>query len=82
MVRERQRRLGGDAVKVGWMKEYIGIFENKEAGKKAKEGARQEAKEIWITEGGSKQAWASERKMKEQSKAWTLEGSLNDPSED
>ena len=62
-IKERQTRLGPNAVSFGWVKAHNELFGNKEADRLAKEATQLYPENPWITEGGLKQAW---RKMREE----------------
>jgi len=61
-IRERQFRLGPNAVSFGWVKAHNELHGNEEADRLAKEATNLYPEDSQITEGGLKQAW---RKMRE-----------------
>jgi len=61
-IKERQARLGPNAVSFRWVKAHNELFGNKEADRLAKMATQLYPEDPQITEGGLKQAW---RKMRE-----------------
>ena len=62
-IKERQTRLGPNAVSFGWVKAHNEVHGNEEADRLAKEATNSYPEDPQITEGGLKQAW---RKMREE----------------
>jgi len=62
-IRERQSRLGPNAVSFGWVKAHNELHGNEEADRLAKEATTLYPEDPQITEGGLKQAW---RRMREE----------------
>jgi len=62
-IRERQSRLGPNAVSFGWVNAHNDLYGNEKADQLAKKATKLYPKDPQITEGGLKQAW---RKMREE----------------
>jgi len=62
-IRERQSRLGPNAVSLGWVKAHNELHGNEEADRLAKEATNLYPEDPQITEGGLKQMW---KRMREE----------------
>jgi len=60
-IRERQIRLGPNAVSLGWVKAHNEVQGNEKADQLAKQATNLYPEEPQITEGGLKQAWKKKR---------------------
>jgi len=60
-IKERQSRLGPNAVSFGWVKAHNELHGNEEADRLAKEATNLYPEEPQITEGGLKQVWKRKR---------------------